>query len=81
MLFADRLEVMNSGRLPPPLTLDELRATHCSLPAYPLIAVPMHLLGYGAAVGSVTSHTIRHCPEACLPEAEFEADQGCSRRR
>lgn len=32
MLFADRLEVMNSGRLPPPLTAEKLRVPHQSLP-------------------------------------------------
>ena len=28
MLFADRLEVMNSGRLPPALTVEKLRVPH-----------------------------------------------------
>ena len=28
MLFADRLEVVNSGRLPPPLTVEKLRVAH-----------------------------------------------------
>ena len=46
MLFADRLEVMNSGRLPPPLTVEKLRVAHQSLPANPLIAESMYLLRY-----------------------------------
>ena len=44
MLFADRLEVMNSGRLPSPLTGEKLRVAHQSLPANPLIAESMYLL-------------------------------------
>ena len=32
MLFADRLEVWNPGRLPPPLTLEKLRVAHTSVP-------------------------------------------------
>ena len=32
MLFSDRLEVLNPGRLPPTLTLEQLRETHQSVP-------------------------------------------------
>ena len=32
MLFSDRLEVLNPGRLPPSLTLEQLRETHRSMP-------------------------------------------------
>ena len=38
MLFADRLEILNPGRLPPPLTLEKLRVAHSSVPANPLLA-------------------------------------------
>ena len=34
MLFADRLEVWNPGRLPPPLTIEKLRVPHESIPGY-----------------------------------------------
>ena len=44
MLFADRLEVMNSGQLPPPLTVEKLRVAHQSLPGNPLLAESMYLL-------------------------------------
>ena len=75
LLFKDRLEVISPGR-PPSLSVDELRASHPSLPANPLIAAPMHLLGYGEGMGSGTAHMIRRCAEAGLPEPDFEADQG-----
>ena len=32
MLFADRLEIRNPGRLPPPLTLEKLCTAHSSVP-------------------------------------------------
>ena len=35
MLFADRLEVRNPGRLPPPLTLEKLREAHRSVTRQP----------------------------------------------
>ena len=76
MLFADRLEVMNSGRLPPPLTVEKLRVAHQSLPANPLIAESMYLLRYIERMGTGTVDMIRQCAEAGLPEPEFEAGAG-----
>ena len=77
MLFADRLEVMNAGRLPSPLTIEKLRGAHPSLSANPLIAQSMYLLRYTEEVGTGTVDMIRRCAEAGLPEPEFEEDQGC----
>ena len=76
MLFADRLEVMNSGRLPPSLTVEKLRVAHQSLPANPLIAESMYLLRYIEKMGTGTVDMIRRCAEAGLPEPEFEAGAG-----
>ena len=76
MLFADRLEVMNSGRLPPPLTVEKLRVAHQSLPANPLIAESMYLLRYIEKMGTGTVDMIRRCAEAGLREPEFEAGAG-----
>ena len=76
MLFADRLEVMNSGRLPPPLTVEKLRAAHQSLPGNPLLAESMYLLQYIERMGTGTVDMIRRCAEAGLPEPEFEVGAG-----
>ena len=76
MLFADRLEVMNSGRLPPPLTVDKLRLPHQSLPANPLLAESMYLLQYIERMGTGTVDMIRRCAEAGLREPEFEVGAG-----
>ncbi|MCY4188109.1 MAG: DUF4062 domain-containing protein, partial [Bryobacterales bacterium] len=73
MLFANRLEVMNSGSLPPPLTVEKLRTAHQSLPANPLIAESMYLLRYIEKMGTGTVDMIRRCAEAGLPEPEFES--------
>ena len=45
MLFADRLEVWNPGRLPPALTLEKLREAHRSVPGNPLLAESLYLAG------------------------------------
>ena len=76
MLFADRLEVMNSGRLPPPLTVEKLRLPHQSLPGNPLLAESMYLLQYIERMGTGTVDMIRRCAEAGLPEPEFEVGAG-----
>ena len=76
MLFADRLEVMNSGRLPPPLTVEKLRLPHQSLPGNPLLAESMYLLQYIERMGTGTVDMIRRCAEAGLPEPEFDVDAG-----
>ncbi len=72
MLFADRLEVMNSGRLPPTLTVEMLREPHQSLPGNPLLAESMYLLQYIERMGTGTVDMIRRCVEAGLPEPEFD---------
>ncbi|WP_419950518.1 DUF4062 domain-containing protein [Candidatus Palauibacter sp.] len=76
MLFADRLEVMNSGRLPPPLTVEKLRVPHQSLPGNPLLAESMYLLQYIERMGTGTVDMIRRCAEAGLPEPEFDIGSG-----
>ena len=75
-LFADRLEVMNSGRLPPPLTVDKLRLPHQSLPGNPLLAESMYLLRYIERMGTGTVDMIRRCAEAVLREPEFDVSTG-----
>ena len=73
MLFADRLDVMNSGQLPPPLTVEKLRVAHESLPGNPLLAQSMYLRGYIERMGTGTVDMIRRCAKAGLPEPEFVA--------
>ena len=54
MLIADRLEVWNPGRLPPPLTLEKLRVPHESVPGNPLLARAMYLVKYIEQMGTGT---------------------------
>ena len=76
MLFADRLEVRNPGRLPPPLTLEKLREAHRSVPGNPLLAESMYLAEYIERMGTGTLDMIRRCVEVGLPEPEFAVSDG-----
>ncbi|MEO6324311.1 MAG: Fic family protein, partial [Thermoanaerobaculia bacterium] len=76
MLFADRLEVWNPGRLPQSLTLAMLREPHGSVPANPLLAEPLYLAKYIERMGTGTRDMIRRCREAGLPEPEFSERDG-----
>jgi len=72
MLFSDRLEVWNPGKLPPGLTPEWLRAPHSSIPKNPLIADPLFLAHYIEKAGTGSLDMIRLCLESGLPEPDFE---------
>ena len=76
MLFADRLEVWNPGRLSPSLTLERLRGPHGSVPVNPLLARSLYLAEYIERMGTGTLDMIRRCAGAGLPEPEFAVTDG-----
>ena len=76
MLFSDRLEVSNPGRLPHPLTLEQLRDTHQSVPNNRLLARSLYLTQYIEEMGTGTLDMIRRCGDAGLPEPEFTDSSG-----
>ena len=78
MLFSDRLEVWNPGRLPGSLTLARLRVAHGSVPHNPLLAEPLYLTQYIERLGTGTGDMIRRCREAGLKEPEFAMADGFS---
>ena len=76
MLFADRLEVWNPGRLPPALTLEKLREAHRSVPGNPLLAESLYLAEYIERMGTGTLDMIGRCVDAGLPEPKFAVTDG-----
>ena len=76
LLFRDRLEVVSPGHPPPSRLEVKPRSEHPSIPTNPLIAAPMHLLGYGEGMGTGTAAMTRLCAEAGLPGPDFEEDGG-----
>ena len=71
MLFADRLEVTNPGKLPYELTIEELYTTHRSIPANPLIAEAMYLNGTIERIGTGTQELAKLCIEKGLKKPDF----------
>lgn len=71
MVFADRVEVWNSGSLPSGLTVDDLKKPHTSFPANPYLANALYLADYAQRAGSGTIEMIEQCKAQRVPEPEF----------
>lgn len=71
MVFADRIEVWNSGSLPPELNVEDLRKPHTSYPANPLLANTLYFGSYIQRTGSGTVEMIKQCHDQGAPEPEF----------
>jgi len=76
MLFPDRLEILNSGRLPLGLTISDLLTAHKSIPANPLLAESMYLNGTIEQMGTGTEDIINLCTQMGLKHPEFVQDSG-----
>ena len=76
MLFRDRLEIWNPGRLPDGFTIQKLHEMHHSEPTNPVVAHPLFMAGYIEHLGTGTTDIISDCENAGLPTPEFiEADE------
>ncbi len=71
-VFADRIEISNSGSLPSQLSLDDLKVPHSSFATNPLIANVLYLSDYIQGAGSGTIEMIEQSKKAGLPEPVFE---------
>jgi len=71
MVFTDRIEVWNSGSLPPELSVEDLRKPHTSFPANPLLANALYFANYIQRTGSGTLEMIKQCRAQGAPEPEF----------
>ncbi len=74
MLFPDRLEVWNPGRLPFGITAAQLSLPHTSIPANPVLANPLYLAGYIERLGTGTSDMVNECVGMGLKAPEFIQD-------
>ncbi len=76
MLFANRLEVWNPGKLPLSLSIEQLRLPHASIPRNPLIAEPLFLAHYAEKAGSGILDMIVLCRKAGLSTPQFRQEGG-----
>ena len=75
MLFPNRLEVWNPGRLPFGITTAQLSLPHTSIPANPVLANPLYLAGYIERLGTGTSDMVDECVALGLKAPEFIQDR------
>jgi ATP-dependent DNA helicase RecG len=75
MLFADRLEVSNPGKLPPELTPQKLKTQHASYPANPRLAQCLYLTGYIEQMGTGILDIMRLTRQAQLHEPDFDIEE------
>lgn len=71
MVFTDRVEVWNSGSLPPELGIDDLKKPHTSFPANPFLANALYFADYIQKTGSGTLEMIKQCKAQGAAEPEF----------
>ena len=74
MLFADRLEISNPGRLPVGLTIEKLFTAHHSIPANPLLAESLYLHGTIERMGTGTEDMVKQCVNMGLKPPTFVQD-------
>jgi ATP-dependent DNA helicase RecG len=65
-VFADRIEIWNTGRLPEGLKLADLKRNHPSLPPNPDMAQVLYLRGLMERIGRGTQKIIQACAEQGL---------------
>ena len=75
MLFKNRLEVWNPGRLPQGVTVANLSQEHKSIPVNPILARPVYLAGYVEQLGTGTTDLIKRCIDLDLRRPEFRQDE------
>jgi ATP-dependent DNA helicase RecG len=75
-LFDDRIEISNPGTLPEPLTPEDLKKKHKSIPRNPLVANAFFLIGNIEQWGEGTNKIVKWCLEHGLREPDFEEIAG-----
>ena len=75
-LYDDRLEIWNSGTLPPPLTPESLLEEHDSIPRNRKIAEAFFYMGLIERWGSGTTRIAAELQKANLPPPKFESKSG-----
>ena len=71
-IFDDRIEISNPGTLPEPLTPDDLKRKHKSIPRNPLVANAFFLIRNVEQWGEGTNKIVEWCLEHGLREPDFE---------
>ena len=71
-IFDNYLEVWSPGKLISPLTPEDLKKEHKSIPRNPIIARQFFWIRFIEGVGTGTNDIVRYCKEWEIPEPEFK---------
>ncbi|MFH1823941.1 MAG: ATP-binding protein [Candidatus Firestonebacteria bacterium] len=71
-IYDDRIEVWNPGELPKPLTTQDLKRKHKSIPRNKLLADRLFLIKFIEQWGKGTNRIIDEMRQSSLPEPEFQ---------
>lgn len=74
LVYPDRLEIWNSGKLPAGWSADKLRHNHPSLPSNPDIAQFLYVRNLMERIGRGTMKMIEACREAEIPSPSWKID-------
>jgi ATP-dependent DNA helicase RecG len=74
LVYPDRLEIWNSGKLPDGWSADKLRHSHPSLPSNPDIAQFLYVRNLMERIGRGTTKMIEACREAGIPSPTWKVD-------
>jgi ATP-dependent DNA helicase RecG len=75
-IYNDRIEVWNPGELPKPLTPEDLKRKHKSIPRNKLLAEQLFLIKYIERWGMGTNRVVDEMRQHNLPETEFQNISG-----
>lgn len=75
-IYDDRLEIANSGTLPPEISFNDLKQPHTSHPRNPRIINVFYRRGFIEAMGIGTQEIIKSCEEANMSSPEFFEQAG-----
>ena len=75
-VYDDHISIWNEGKLPPELTIDDLKKKHSSRPRNQIVANAFFRGGLIEAWGRGTVNVINECRKMGLPEPTFEESSG-----
>ncbi len=75
-VFPNMVEIWNPGQLPFQLKISDLKKSHPSIPANPLLFRQFYRVAYVEDAGGGTVDIIKKCKELNLPEPSFEQKMG-----
>jgi len=75
-VYSDKLIIMNEGKLPPEVPVEQLKTDHLSRPKNRLLAEVFYYAGFIEAWGRGTLKIVEKCIEQELPEPDFKNQHG-----